>query len=938
MEPNKPDSDETRRPLRLLRTKLFVPRVHPDLVMRSGLIGRLNLGLTRKLTLIIAPAGFGKSTLVSSWTATLSVPLAWLSLDERDNDPIRFWTYFISALQTQVPAIGEVALSMLKVAAPPPIESILTELLNDTSCCPDNLILVLDDYHVIESSKIHQGMIFLLENLPAQIHLVIASRAAPPFPLPLMRGRRELVELSLANLRFSPVEADLFFSQSMGLKLDTEAVNRLVSLTEGWIAGLQLAALSIQDTGNASNIIQSFSGSHRFVFDYLAQEVQNRQPPEVQAFLLQTAILDRFCGSLMDAVLGPDFFTPPPGRERWFLDSQSILEYLERANLFIVPLDQQRQWYRYHHLFSDFLQTRLTQEMGEEKLNQLNQRASEWFEKNGFLAEAIKYALSAKNFKRMALLIVAGMAEFYSRNELNSALGWMSLIPKDVIQSIPELCMVYAWTLLATSQTDYVEEHLHYIEGALGVTAETATGRDDLEIKVRGTIGEILCLRSNLAFHRMDLDQTIQLSRQALSLLSSESVQGMINSREDLLAVAYFNISMAEEFKGNLRIASESFKQTLAQSWKVKNYNLIMFSYSHLAGIEVIQGQLQRAMATYQEAIQSAREAGTLSSPMAGIALAGSGGILYEQNRLEEAEKNLLAGIELGRQWANWEIVLPAYLTLSRLRAARNQASQAALALDELDAFARKSQVTWGLSLMEANRALFWARSGDRLKGKEWLEAHPNPASGSIPIMAESEAILRLYILLTCEDYSTAAALAAELLTQAEAGERWGRLIEVLTLHSLALYAVGDKNNALAGLEQALVLAHPEGFTRLFLDLGRPMKRLLNDYLMRDQARPELVDFTKDLLALFDGEAGNTAGPALSEAETSQPRSSRGLLTERELEVLRLIADGYTNQEIADRLVVSLNTVKTHVKAVLGQLEVSNRTQATARARELGLL
>ncbi len=943
MDQKPSDLDGGTKPLRLLRTKLFIPRAHPGLVTRSGLLNRLNEGLAHKLTLVIAPAGFGKSTLVGSWASTLAHPAAWVSLDERDNDPSRFWSYLIGALQTLRADVGEMAMAMLRIAQPPPIESILTELLNDALIFEDPTVLVLDDFHTIISEPILHGMVFFIDHLPPQMHLVIASRSEPLLPLPLLRGRRDLIELSLSNLRFSQTEAAAFFNHSMGLNLPITVVNRLVSLTEGWIAGLQLAALSIQDTGNASDILLSFSGSHKFVFDYLAEEVLNRQPIQVQRFLLQTAILERLCGPLCDAVLETPFYqeteesqgkligSVDQGKETRFNDSQSILEYLERSNLFILPLDQQRQWYRYHYLFTDFLRARLTQSLDDSQVIQLNHRASDWFAGIGLYTEATYHAIVAKVYELIGPLIMAALPEILSRNELYTFLKWIDALPSEIFKNFPEFNMSCAWLMLANSQLDKSRQFLSYVESSLGLSNEIASQTVELPPREKGVLAEILCLQGNLAFHAMNLEQTLDLSRRAVELLGDESINGLINSRKDLLPVAYFNMAMAEEFRGDLQAANALFAITLDLSQEVKNVNLTAFSLGHLAGIKSNQGQLFDATRLYQDAWQTANDIGVLPPPMAGISQSGLGGIFYEQNHLREAETTVLKGIEMGRIWANAEIVLPAYMTLGRIKLSQGLYPEAIEIVNELKLFFHQAQITWGSGMLDTYCVLVRARTGDLAQAKTWLTrpAAKNP----IPLMAVNELILRLHILRTCDEDEQVLELAQSLLPTLEKDEQWGRFIEVLAVLSVSFYNLGDKTAAYQKLERALSLGKSRGYVRVFIDEGLQMRHLLVDFQRSLANKPELFTYIQDLLAANDNELK-------TEYVSNPPVEDRpkGGLSGRELEVLRLVAQGYSNQAIADELFVSLNTVKTHVKAIFAALEVNNRTQATSRARELGYL
>jgi LuxR family transcriptional regulator, maltose regulon positive regulatory protein len=922
-DPSK-NSVQNARSMRLLQTKLYIPRAHPDLVKRPWLIRRLDEGLHARLILVSAPAGFGKTTLLSSWFAQTDLPAAWVSLDTRDNDPVRFWAYFIAALRTLQAGLGETALGMLQASQPPSIEVILTELLNEVAGIQGDFLLALDDFHAIDAESIHQGLTFLLENMPPQMHLVIASRTEPPLPLPLLRVRRALVELSLADLRFNPQEAADFLTQVMGLDLTAADIAALDKLTEGWIAGLQLAALSMQGMSDISGFIRSFTGSHRYVFDYLAQEVLNHQPEELQHFLLETSILERLSSSLCNALTGHQ-------------DSQERLEQLEQANLFLVALDQERRWYRYHHLFADFLQARLQQEIESGDLAKLHLRASEWYEKHDFPIEATSHALAAQDFERAETLMLTAVLELFVRSELATILNLLSALPEARRRANPQLSMAGAWALLATGQVEKVEEYLQDIEHSLGMVANGSAESLKLPANIRGALGEVSCLRASLSFHHSDVPGVMEWCQRARLYLGKDVVDGLFNDAVSLQPVITFNQALAVEFSGDIQTSSEIFEETIELARQDQNMHILPMAISHLAQLQVVQGKLREAADTYRQALHDAQE-NRIPSPLSGMAYTGMGNILVEWNDLQNAEAHLQRGIEMGRKWMQWEILVAGFTGMARLKIAQGETKRALAILQEMTDIGDSMQVPWPGYISAAFRALVIMRQGNIEPAIRWAEQSGIHAEDEPNFFQEGEYITLARVLLAQGELKRALSLAERLLTAAEKGQRWGRVIEILSVQSLILRAQGNLDLAMATLHRALELALPEGYVRIFVDEGQPMRELLQ------KAAIEGSFHAARLLEAFQETSSESAQKYVVDQTTHATawhHPSETLidpLSEREIEILSLIATGLTNQEIADRLTISLNTVKTHVKNIYSKLNTRSRLEATDRGRELGLI
>jgi LuxR family maltose regulon positive regulatory protein len=878
-------------PVPILTTKLYVPTSRPGVVLRPSLIARLDEGLSAglKLILISAPAGFGKTTLLSEWLGSCQqreprIGAAWLSLDEGDSDPSRFLTYLISALQTIVPDIGDGLLAALQSPQPPPIESLLAALVNEITTIPNRLVLVLDDCHVVESQPVDHALAFLLEHLPPQVHLVIATREDPSLPLARLRARAQLTELRAADLRFTPAEAAEFLNQAMGLGLSEEDINALEARTEGWIAGLQMAAISLQGRPDASSFIQSFTGSHHFVLDYLLEEVLCRQPDDIQAFLLRTSILERLCGPLCEAVL-----CAPTA------SGQAALEYLEHANLFIVPLDDERRWYRYHHLFGDLLRRRLGQDLSPAEVAELHLRASAWYETNGQLFEAFHHAVATNDVERAGHLIESREMGLHFRSVAMAVLAWLVSLPAAVLDAHPLLWVRSATVALMAGQTAGVEERLQ--------AAEKALESIDPDEQTRDLIGQVACARATLALTHYDPETMLSQAHIALEHLSPDNLAFRFTANWALASASFF--------QGDRVTARRACVEGISLSQKSGDIFSSILSTSDLGQLQELDNQLHLAAETYRGVL---RLFGDHPLPNAAEVYLGLARIHYEWNDLEAAEQYAQKSLELARLY---DRVIDRFIIsevfLARLILARGDVETAAAALAQTEQTARQKNFLLRLPEIAAEQALVLLRQGKPAAAAQLAQQYELPLSQACVLLAQG-------------DSSGALTLIEPFRQQVEARGWQDERLKAMTLQAVALYGCGEKDRALQVLRDALALAEPGGFIRLFIDEGPLMAQLLAEA----SAQGVMPSYVDKLLAAIEAETQGDAfqaNPALRE-----------LLSQREIEVLQLIAQGLSNQEIGERLFLALDTVKGHNRRIFDKLQVQRRTEAIARARELGLL
>jgi LuxR family maltose regulon positive regulatory protein len=907
----------------LLATKFYIPTTRTELVARPRLIERMNEGLLsgRKLTLISAPAGFGKTTLVSEWLEKIRLAaakerqsnyrIAWLSLDESDNDPVSFLYYFISALNRVNGfdnMIGNGAVGMLESPQPPPTEAILTSLINDVVALPDKIIFVLDDYHSIESASVDDVLAFFLAHLPTQLHLVIATRVDPQLALARLRARGHLTELRAADLRFTSSEAAAFLNRVMGLDLSAEDIAALETRTEGWIAGLQLAAISMQGHQDTSGLIKSFTGSHRYVLDYLIEEVLEQQSEAIQKFLQQTAVLNRMTGPLCDALTGQN-------------DGQETLELLDRANLFIIPLDNERRWYRYHHLFAELLKQRL-KITHPNWIKDLHSKAVIWYEMNGNLSEAIHHAFACNDTKTATRLIEKGALEALERSEFGFIFNAVDRLPENALQTSPWLFVYYTWALILTGQVEVTASKLENTDWLLDFIP------DDDENNKRKMLGYIAGLKAHLAGWQRDYPNMVDYANQAI-----------VNLPENHWICGYCDMAMGVAFwgNGNLKAARDAFIAASSVGKISGNKRVAVTSAGYLGFSLELEGCLRQAVALLQDSFQLAEHDGR-KLPLAGYLHIDLARVLYEWNEVDLASQHLKEGIKLCQRLSDGRVEKIGHCLLARVYLAQEDLVNVINSIQKADQAHPGTETEVDMRGGEYPRVWLWLKQNDFVEIEAWLRESDLDLKNvthfktKLIYTMHARASIALGRVQPRGTYlHDALVLLDELLGLAESNGWGNKRIEILVLQALALDADGDTARAMTSLEKALHLAKPEGYIRTFVDEGLPMARLLYKALSCGIA----PDYSCRLLAAFpsaEQEQTNTSWAPALETELIEP------LSERETEILQCIARGLTNQEIASRLYLSLNTVKVHTRNIYGKLSVNSRTQAVARARAVGIL
>ena len=897
----------------LLETKFHAPRCRRGVVARARLVDRLDPRRLPALTLVSAPAGFGKTTLLSEWLATAGreARVAWVSLDSRDNDPRLFWSYVIAAVRVVAPDVGEGAAALLADGAPS-IDGVLATFLNDLGRVDVELVVVLDDYHLVEASEVHESVSFVLEHLPAHVHLVLATRADPPWPLGGLRARGELLEVRAAELRFTSDEAVAYFNGVMDLALTESEVEALEGRTEGWVAALQLVALSLQGRHDIAGFIAGFAGDDRFIVDYLADEVLDRQPAEIRGFLLHTSILSRLTGSLCDAVAG-------------VTTGKAILETLERANLFVVPLDDRREWYRYHHLFADVLSVRLLAE-DPDLAAVLHRRASDWYELNGERAEAIRHALAAEDFSRAADLVELAVPAMRQARQEVTLRGWFEALPPEVYANRPVLSIGLVGARMSTGQFDGVEDRLDHVERMVAPSGSSPIEMvvvDEAEFARLPT--QTAMYRAALALLTGDIAGTIAHASRAIDRVAEDDLLGR-GAAAALLGLAHWTL-------GDLSAAEHRYAESVGCFEQAQHYADVLGCSRALADIQSARGHLGAAISTLESGLELARTHGSLRGTA--DMHAGLSELFRERNDLEAARIHVQASAELGDRAALPQNAYRWRVALARLLQIDGDFTGALQLLHEAEEV-YDTDYSPSIRPIPAVAARVHIARGDLTAARRWAASRGVAVGDELSYLAEYEhlTLARLLLAEHVDDLAGPAlhdtvALLDRLLTGAEDGQRAGAVIEILALRALAHHAAGDTSRALDALAAALTRAAPEGYTRIFLDEGRPMTVLLQAAAQHGTA----VEQSQRLLAA-------TATPPTVRSPVDVQVTRPGLVQElssRELDVLRLLRSPLGGPEIARELMVSLNTMRTHTKNIYMKLGVNNRREAVQRAAELGL-
>jgi LuxR family maltose regulon positive regulatory protein len=904
----------------LLATKLHVPRPQPGFVPRPRLVQALGEGLARGRALVCAPAGFGKTALLADWARGDGRPVAWLGLDGGDSDPARFWRYAVAALDRARPGLAG------RVGPPPSrsFEGLVTALINELAAQPgpDEVLLVLDDYHLVDSGPVHESVAFLLENLPPGLRVVVSGRADPPLPLARLRARGQLAELRAADLRFTSEEAAALLGEAAGPGLPGTAVTALVARTEGWAAGLQLAGLSLRGQADPAGFAVAFSGSHRFVLDYLADEILDSQAGRVRAFLLETSVLERLSGELCDAVTGR-------------AGSQAMLQDIERAGLFLVPLDEVRGWWRYHHLFADLLRARLLAEQPG-RVPALHRAAAAWCDEHDLADDTVRHALAAGDAAWAARLVERNVEALLGRSEGATLRRWLSALPAESVRDRPRLCLAQAYGAAQGFQLEALEALLDDAERAYAVSGdepyEPSLGRPQGDSVLANVPAGIAFLRASLAGLRGNAALATGYDRQALAQLGEDDWL--------LRSFVRWNLAVVDWLHGRLGPAERGLAEVLAErraAGEAFGGFLPMRARHDLGEVQRAQGNLDAAEATYRQALDTAGESS--QAALMGPAHVGLAQVLYERNELTAALDHATRGVRLCQQLAFTAALATGLAVVARIRHAHGDAAGAREAMGEAGRIGLSPQVITLFNPVPSQRARLLLAQGDVPAAAQWTTAAGLSPDDEPQYPQEPAYLVLARVLLAQNEPGPALTLLQRLLDAAAGQGRTGSIIEIQALRALALAADGDHASALGALTEALTLARRHGYVRVLADEGAPMRALLAQL---STARPGQQHAARRIdpgyLAALLRACGQTDAVPPPRRAAAAPPGLAEPLTDRELDVLRLIAAGKSNQRIAHDLVVALDTVKTHVTHILGKLGAANRTEAAARARQLGLI
>lgn len=859
----------------MLTTKLEKPPSRHVMVDRNHLVDLLHRGQDKRLSLVSAPAGFGKTTLVSQWAANCDRPVAWLSLDERDNDVIRFLTYFIEAIRVVFPTTGIGILVALRSPQLPQLNSVFSQLINELNTLRQDFTMVMDDYHLVDNPFIKQGLCFLVTQMPFHMNLTIISRDIPNLPLSKLRAKNQLTELYVKDLRFTELEAAHFLNQVMGLSLTKKNITELEKRTEGWVAGLQFAALSIQGHKDVTRLIESFAGSHHFVMGYLIDEVLAQLPENVHIFLMATSILERFSAPLCDALLSDDL-----NHSGW--NSQETIEYLVRNNLFVIPLDHERRWYRYHHLFAEILKIRLEKNRAQmsrdhDIFSELHKRASLWYENNHFALEAFYHAVEAKDTENASRLVQGGGVPLLYRGAATPVLHWLESLPSSVLDANPSLNVLFASSLLFVGRVGEVENKLAAAEYALSTFPQNE--------KNKNLKGQISATRATLAVSQNDLSRIIEFSHHAIENLSPLNLPS--------LATTKWTLGFAHQMQGNHRMARESYEEALKSSEAIGHFVITVLASIGLGNVFENENQLQLAKNAYKKVLDLD---GHLSFPASSVAYLGLSQIAYQQDYIKEALDLIQVAIQLAQHLQNMDTLAVCELFHAKINLAQGQINETIKLLKRASQSLHKNNFSRNMYKVAQVEVLTRLHLTDIPTAEYLVQKYHLPHEQIRVHLASGE--------------------TAQALSELESMQE-DHTIDFLVLQALALFQAGEMEKAMVPLLKVLEITNSEGHLRIFIDEGEPMKMLLTNAI---QYRI-MPDHINTLLEHF-----------------STNRPLMGPLTIRELEILRLISRGYTNLEISKTLFVSLHTIKGHNQRIFSKLQVKSRSEAILRTQELRLL